>query len=426
VAVLLTVVIVLLLGVVGAFVYMTAAVNADADLQDGVVSAPPIADDPAAFLRAVHGAAGEAATQGNAIALFQNGDEIFPAMAEAIRAARETVHFATYVFWAGTIPDAFAALFCETARRGVSVRLVIDSEGSDRIDPRVLRQMQDAGCEIGIFAEARWYSWMQYDHRTHRRLLIVDGRVGFTGGVGMADEWAGDAEGPGHWRDTHARITGPVVASLQAAFVDTWNRCTDDLLLDARGFPPLVSTGSTDACLVVSTPASGSSEAQRTMAACIAGATRRLWITNAYFVPTPAFVRTLGEAVRRGVEVRILVPGPQINKKMVRAASRHVWAQLLSAGVELYEFQPTMVHCKTLVVDGRMGMVGSINFDPRSFALNSECAVLFADDALAAEMERVFTADLVRSRRVTVDDVRARSTPGRARDAVAYWLRAQL
>ena len=421
----LTILGVTILLIVGGFVYMTAAVNADADRQDSVNAAPPVADDPATFLRALHGGAGQPVCAGNQVDLFQNGDEIFPAMIAAIRAARETVHFSTYVYWAGAIPDAFAALFCETARRGVMVRVVIDSEGADPMNPALVTQMREAGCQVGIFREARWYSWTRYNHRTHRRLLIVDGCVGFTGGVGIADEWAGYAQSPANWRDTHARITGPAVASLQAAFADNWNHCTDDLLLNARDYPPLEPAGAMQVTVVTSTPSNGSSGAQRTMAACIAGASRTLHITNAYFVPTPAFIRNLCRASERGVDVQVIVPGPHIDMRVVRWASEHIWPRLLESGVAIHEFQPTMIHCKTLVVDGQVSLVGSINFDPRSFALNSEAAIVVADAALAAEMERVFAGDLARSRRVTLDEVRSRGVLARVRNAVCYWLRAQ-
>lgn len=422
----LTILGVTILLIVGGFVYMTAAVNADADRQDSVNAAPPVGEDPATFLRALHGGAGQPVCAGNQVDLFQNGDEIFPAMIAAIRAARETVHFSTYVYWAGAIPDAFAALFCETARRGVMVRVVIDSEGADPMNPALVTQMREAGCQIGIFREARWYSWTRYNHRTHRRLLIVDGCVGFTGGVGIADEWAGHAQSPANWRDTHARITGPAVASLQAAFADNWNHCTDDLLLNARDYPPLEPAGAMQVTVVTSTPSNGSSEAQRTMAACIAGASRTLHITNAYFVPTPAFIRNLCRASERGVDVQVIVPGPHIDMRVVRWASEHVWPRLLESGVAIHEFQPAMIHCKTLVVDGQVSVVGSINFDPRSFALNSESAIVVADAGLAADMERVFAGDLARSRRVTLDEVRTRGVAARVRNAVCYWLRAQL
>lgn len=421
-----TIALVLLAVTVAGAIYFTLAVNADANRQDSVNSAPPIGDDPEAFLRALHGAAGEGPLGGNDVTLYQNGDEIFPAMIQAIEGARGTVHFASYVYWPGEMARRFAALFARTARRGIMVRVVLDSEGAESVSPALVREMADAGCQVEFYRRARWYDWMRYNHRTHRRLLIVDGCVGFTGGVGIADEWMGNADAPGHWRDTHARITGPAVASLQAAFADNWNQCTDDLLLNARDYPVLEPTGSMTACIVVSAPSNGSSEAQRTMAACIAGATRSLHITNAYFLPTPAFVRNLCRAARRGVDVKVLVPGPHIDMPIVRCGSRHVWSALLDAGVEIHEFQPTMIHCKTLTVDGTVSLVGSINFDPRSFALNAECALVVADRGLAAEMERVFAGDLARSRRITREDVTGRSPFERARDAMCYWMRSQL
>lgn len=419
-----------LAAVVGAavllFAYLTVVINANANRQDRVDSAPPIGTDPAAFLRALHGACGEPFSAGNRVSLLQNGEEIFPAMIAAIRAARETVHFSTYVYWAGSVPDRFADLFCETASRGVHVRIVLDSEGADSIAPASIARMRASGCHVVLYGRARWYTWMRYNRRTHRRLLIVDGQVGFTGGVGIADEWSGHAQSSKHWRDTHARVTGPLVSSLQAAFADNWNQCTDELLLNARDYPVLETDGTMDACGVVSTPANGSSAAQRTMAACIAGATRSLHITNAYFVPTPAFVHTLCDASDRGVDVRIIAPGPYHDMPVVRYASWHVWRTLLEHGVRIYEYQPTMIHCKTLTVDGKVSLIGSINFDPRSFALNSECAVLVSDAGLAGEMESAFAKDLERSVPIDITKVNARGTLTKIRDAACYVIRAQL
>jgi Phosphatidylserine/phosphatidylglycerophosphate/cardiolipin synthases and related enzymes len=421
------VIIAVLVPVAGWFVYMTLAINADANRQDLVDAAPPIAADPSAFLRALHGAAGQSPSKGNQVDVFLNGEEIFPAMIDAIRGSRETVHFSTYVWWKGKrIPDQFAALFCETAQRGVMVRIVIDSEGSESMSPALLQQMRTAGCHVVFFRRVRWNTWMRYNHRTHRRLLIVDGKVGFTGGVGIADEWSGNAESPEHWRDTHARVLGPAVSSLQAAFADNWNQATEELLLNARDYPSLEEAGVMEACMVVSTPAYGSSAAQRTMASFIAGSTRTLHITNAYFVPTPAFVKNLCAASQRGVDVKVIVPGPHHDMPIVRHASWHVWPKLLAAGVKIYEYQPTMIHCKTIVADGEVSLIGSINFDPRSFALNLECAVVVADAGIAVGMERAFAGDLALCTPIDPATVKARGVATRARDAVSYWVRAQL
>jgi cardiolipin synthase len=421
------VVIALLVPVIAWFVYMTLAINADANRQDLVDSAPPIVDDPSAFLRALHGASGERPSNGNQVDVFLNGEEIFPAMIDAIRESRETVHFSTYVWWKGNdVPDQFAELFSETARRGVMVRIVIDSEGSESISQELVQRMRAAGCKVAFFRRVRWNTWMRYNHRTHRRLLIVDGKVAFTGGVGIADEWSGHAQNAEHWRDTHARVKGPAVSSLQAAFADNWNQTTSELLLNARDYPKIEDAGSMEACIVVSTPAYGSSAAQRTMASFIAGSTRSLHITNAYFVPTPAFVKNLCAASKRGVDVKVIVPGPHHDIPIVRHASWHVWPKLLSAGVKIYEYQPTMIHCKTIVADGQISLIGSINFDPRSFALNLECGVIVSDKEIGKGMERAFTADLAFCKPMDLATVSARPLLAKARDALCYWVRAQL
>ncbi len=409
------------------FIYMTLAINANANRDDLVDAAPPIADNTPVFMRALHGAAGESPTRGNHVEVLFNGDQIFPAMIEAVRGATETVHFSTYAWWKGTdVPDTFANLFCETARRGVTVRVVVDSEGSESMSKTLIDRMRDAGCHIEVFRTVHWDTWTRYNRRTHRRLLIVDGKLGFTGGVGIADEWSGNAESPEHWRDTHARIRGPAVASLQAAFADNWNKATTELLLNSRDYPPLDEAGGMEASVVVSTPANGSSPAQRTMASLIAGSTRTLHITNAYFVPTPAFAKNLCDASRRGVDVKVIVPGPHHDMPIVRNASWHSWPKLLAAGVRIFEYQPTMIHCKTLVADGEVSLVGSINFDPRSFALNLECGVVVADKGVAADMERAFEADLSQSREIDLAMVKSRGIFSKARDASLYWIRAQL
>jgi len=409
------------------FVYMTLAVNFVANQQDRVDRVPAIDTDPEPFMRALHGAAGQGFTTGNDVTLYQNGDEIFPAMLDAIRASRSTVHFSSYILWSGEIGDRFADAFCDAARRGVVVRIIVDSEGSaDRLDDALVRRLRDAGCRFAWYRPAQWFDVTEYNSRTHRRILVVDGVVGFTGGVGVADLWLGNAESPAHWRDTHARIAGPAVNALQAGFTDNWNQCTHELLLHERDYPALAPAGDMEVTTVVSTPAGGSSPAQRVMAACIAAATRTLRVTNAYFVPTPTFVDALCAASARGVAVKVITPGPHHDKPFVRRASRHTWKALLASGVEIHEFQPAMVHAKTLTVDGTLTVVGSINFDPRSFSLNAECAIVVADGGLAKEMEAAFDADLARCRRITAAELAARTSGTRLADAACYWVRAQL
>ncbi len=409
-----------------AFLYITLAANAEANHQDRVMSVPKIVPDLDAFLRSLHGAAGDRVIEGNAVEVFQNGDEIFPPMLAAIRESVSTIHFSTYVYWAGAVPREFAQALSEAAQRGVMVRLVLDSEGTEPMPHELVDQMSAAGCKVTWFRRAQWFDWLKYNHRSHRRLLIVDGKVGFTGGVGIADEWTGHAQSPRHWRDTHVRLTGPIVAALQSAFTDNWNQSTEELLLDARDYPPLAPTGDIPMCSVLSTPANGSSAAERVMAALIAGATRTLYISNAYFVPTPAFIDALCAARDRGVDVRVLVPGPYHDMKSVQRASRHTWPRLVEHGVGIYEYQPTMMHAKTVVADGELFLVGSINFDPRSFALNAEYGVIIISRRLATDRMRSFEADLELATRVTPATLASFGLANRAVDAFAYWARAQL
>jgi cardiolipin synthase len=419
----------LLAGIFGAlvlaFIYITLAANAASNHQDRVMSVPLIASDLETFLRALQGAAGESVVEGNEVEVFQNGDEIFPPMLAAIRASQSTIHFATYVYWAGDVPRDFAKALSEAAQRGVVVRLVLDSEGTNRMPRELVGQMNGAGCKVTWFRRMRWFDWMNYNHRAHRRLLIVDGKVGFTGGVGIADEWSGHAQSPSHWRDTHVRLTGPIVAALQSAFTDNWNQSTEELLLAARDFPPLTPTGDIPICSVISTPAGGASEAQRVMGALIAGSTRTLYISNAYFVPSPSFIDALCAASDRGVDVRVLVPGPYHDMKLVRRASRHVWPRLIEHGVGIYEYQPTMMHAKTVVADGELLLVGSINFDPRSFTLNTEFGVVIVSRRHAADAMRTFQADLERSIQVLPASLTSHGLINRAVDAACYWARAQ-
>src|SRR6266550_7203727 len=408
------------------FVYVTASVNAEAGHQDDVVSIPAIATDGVEFMRALASVSGHPSQDANSVELYQNGAEIFPPMLDAIAKAQGSVHFSTYIFEPGQIPETFGSAFADAAKRGAEVRIILDRHGSKKIPVALVQRMKDAGCDVRWFRRAQWYDWEKYNRRTHRRLLVIDGEVGFTGGVGIADQWDGNGDSPDHWRDSHVRVSGPAVAALQSAFVDNWNEATGELVLGARYFPEIGRRGDTRVSIVQSTPANASSAAQRSVAALIAGATRSLYITNSYFVPTPPFVKALCDARSRGVEVKVVVPGPYHNKPAVRRASRHTWRDLLAADVQIYEHQLTMVHAKVIVADGCVTCVGSINFDPRSFALNAECGAVMLDEGIALAATKAFSADLANSRRVTAGDIEAMSIFSRAIDAGAYWVRSQL
>jgi cardiolipin synthase len=424
--VILTILIALIVIAALIFVYITASVNAEADREAAVVSVPKVTSDARAFMRALGGSASADVIGGNRITLLQNGIEIFPALLDGIASAQHSIHFSTFIYSSGHVPREFADAFSAAAKRGVEVRMVFDQRGSKNVSPELIAQMRKAGCKVRWFRPIRWYSWAKYNHRTHRKLLIIDGTIAFTGGVGIADEWNGNADSPAHWRDTHVRILGPAVASVQAAFVDNWNEATGELPIDEKYFPGLTSVGESSMCGIQSNPVFGASSAQRSMAVLIAGASRRLWIANAYFVPPIPFVQALRDAKARGVDVKILLPGRYHDQPAVRRASRRTWGPLVEGGVELYEYEPTMMHCKIVIVDSTVASVGSINFDPRSFALNAEFGVVALDRGLAKQMEDAFVDDLRSSTRVTAEDIRQLSLFERILNIFFYWIRAQL
>jgi cardiolipin synthase len=369
---------------------------------------------------------GPAIVGGNTVTDLQNGVEIFPAMLDAVRAATATIAFETYIYWSGQVGRQMSEALAERARAGVAVAVIIDGVGSLKMDPDLLAQMEAAGVRIERYRPLRWYHLGRLNNRTHRKLLVVDGRVAFTGGVGIADHWLGDAEDPEHWRDMHFRVEGPVVAQFQAAFNDNWIKITGEVLHGAGYFPELAPHGGQDAHLFISSPASGSDSMHLMFLMAFAGAVRSIDLTASYFVPDPLIDRALLDARQRGVRVRLLVPGKHIDSEVVRLSSRSGWGPLLAAGVEIHEYQPTMMHAKALVVDGELVSVGSTNVDLRSFQLNDEASLNVYDRGLAARMTEVFEADLARAERYTYERWQQRPWRERFIEAVVRPLRSQL
>ncbi|MEX2670521.1 MAG: phospholipase D-like domain-containing protein [Phycisphaeraceae bacterium] len=364
--------------------------------------------------------------EGNHVQPLINGDEIFPAMLDAIRQARRTITMETYVYWAGDIGKCFADGLSERARAGVDVHVLLDWAGSMKMDHDFLKQMRAAGVEVEKYHPPRWYNLDRINNRTHRKLLIVDGRVGFTGGVGIADAWAGNADSPNNWRDTHFQVQGPVVAQMQAAFIDNWLQ-THAMVLHGEGyFPRLELIGSQRAQMFKSSARSGSGNTRLMYLLSIAAATSSIRIGNAYFVPDDLSVQTFVEACHRGVDIEIIVPGPLIDKSIVRRASRARWGKLLEAGVRIYEYQPTMYHCKIMVVDEQWTSVGSTNFDNRSFRLNDEANLNVMDRALARDQLRCFEHDKQRSTQLTLEGWRNRPVHEKVIEHMAALLRAQV
>ncbi len=380
----------------------------------------------AQYQRALGVMLGPPITDGNRFEALQNGDRIFPQMLAAIRGAQRSITFETYIYWSGDIGRAFADALSERARAGVAVHVLLDWVGSAKVDAGFLREMEAAGVQIRKFHKPSWYDIGRMNNRTHRKLLVVDGRIGFTGGVGIAPEWTGDAQDAQHWRDSHYRVEGPVVAQMQAVFMDNWVKVSGEVLHGERYFPPLPEAGAGRAQMFSSSPSGGSESMHLMYLLSIAAATKTIDLSSAYFVPDELTVDALVAAMRRGVRLRIITPGPVIDSQTVRHASRASWGDLLQAGAEISEYQPTMFHCKVFTVDGLLVSVGSTNFDNRSFRLNDEANLNIYDPAFAAEQTAQFEVDLLQSKRLSYEAWQARPWHEKAMERLASLLATQL
>jgi cardiolipin synthase len=369
---------------------------------------------------------GPAVLGGNQVDPLNNGAEIFPAMLESIRSAQRTINFETYIYWSGDIGREFSEALAERARAGVQVNVVIDWVGGLKMDQALVTTMRAAGARVELYRPLHWYSISRLNKRTHRKLLIVDGHTGFTGGVGIADLWQGDAQDPLHWRDMHFRVRGPVVAQMQAAFIDNWIKVTGRVLNGEDYFPPLAPAGPMDAHMFISSPEGGSESMHLMYLMAIAAARESLDIHASYFVPDELVVRALRMALKRGVRVRVLVPGEHIDSETVRIASRAIWGELLQAGMEIHVYTPTMIHVKTLIADGLLVSVGSTNFDMRSFSLNDEASLNVYDRGFAARMTAVFENDLRSARPYTYQQWLDRPWHEKFSETVIWPLKSQL
>ena len=369
---------------------------------------------------------GPAIVTGNRITTLQNGAEIFPAMLQAVRQAQRTITFETYIYWSGKVGQQFADALSERSRAGVKVRVMLDWLGSEKMEGSLLDAMRAAGIEVERYHPVKWYSLGRLNNRTHRKVLIVDGVTGFTGGVGIADQWTGHAQDPDHWRDMHFQVQGPVVAQMQAAFLDNWIKTTGKVLHGEPYFPPLAASGSQEMHLFMSSVAGGSESMRLMYLAAITAAEHSIDMEAAYFVPDELMREELLKARARGVQIRILVPGRHIDSETVRIASRRSWGPLLDAGLQIYEYQPTMLHCKMLIFDRYMVSVGSTNFDARSFELNDEASLNVYDAGFAGEMTATFERDLALGRAYTAEEWRRRPWGERFAELVIRPIESQL
>jgi cardiolipin synthase len=378
------------------------------------------------FVRTMGNLIGPGFVPGNKVTALYNGDEIFPAMLTAIRSARRTITFESYIYWSSAIGRQFTAALADRARAGVRTHVIIDWAGSHQVDRDDIARLRQAGVEVVFYRPLHWYQLDHFNHRTHRKLLIVDGLVGFIGGAGVADKWLGHAQDKEHWRDSHFRVEGPVVAQLQAAFMDDWLETQGVLLDGPRYFPDLDHQGPQLGQVFWSSPKGGNGNLRIMFLIAIAAATRRILIANAYFVPDETTVDMLVAARRRGVDVEIIVPGPILDAKVVRRASHSMWGPLLEAGVKVYEYQPTMYHTKVMVVDDIWVSVGSTNFDDRSFRLNQEASLNIYDSGFGAAQAEAFQKDRAKSQEMTLEMWRHRSMVERLEEQVAGLFRTQL
>jgi cardiolipin synthase A/B len=378
------------------------------------------------FLRAAEALTGAPISEGNDAELLINGDEIFPAFLETIRGAKRTLDLETYVYWTGDIARDVAEALSERARAGVSCNVILDALGAARMDSGLISSMEEAGVRVARFRPLKPYALRRLPNRSHRRILVADGTVGMTGGVGIAKEWTGNAEDPDHWRDTHVRVRGPVVRGLQGAFAEHWLEATGEVLAGEEYLPDLepVEDGG-PMQLVRSKAGVGDTNIEALYYLAIASAERRIDLTAAYFVPRPAFIDALVEAARE-VRIRVLVPGPHIDKALVRVAGRAAYEDLLQAGIEIHEYQPTMLHAKTMVIDDAWSSIGTVNFDNRSFQLHDEVTLCVWSEELAGRLGEVFEADLGRSKRVEPRRWWKRSPRQRVSEATTKLLRREL
>ncbi len=355
---------------------------------------------------------------GNSATLLENGDEIFPAMIRDIRAAKKSVNLETYIFQPDKAGRMIADALIDASRRGVEVRLLVDAWGSKF--KGLGQQLEDAGVDARKYRPLRLFAIHKVGRRTHRKILVVDGRIAYTGGLGIDDRWLGDARNTKEWRDTQVRAEGPVAAQMQAIFSEDWTFTTGEILTGERFYPKIEADGGTLAQAIKSSRGDSTSLAKMLFYIAIESATHSIWIENAYFLPDKQVREALIQAEQRGVDVQIIVPGRNIDLPMVRFASWKSYGAMLKAGVKIWEYQPTMMHNKTMVVDGIYSTVGSINFEARSMSMNAEECLAFYDKAFAAKMEAMFGQDRKRSQQITYATWKHRGFPKKLSETV-FW-----
>lgn len=378
------------------------------------------------FLDTMAGAGGISFLNGNTIEVLNNGDRFYPAMLKAIEAAQRSITIEAYIYWAGEIGMTFATALAAAAQRGVRVKILLDAVGSATIGQEILDVLKNGGCHLAWYNPFRFTTIRRINNRTHRKSLICDGRVGFTGGAGIADHWTGDAQDDQHWRDLQIRIEGPAVRPLQSGFSQNWLEATGELVSGPDFYPTPVAAGPLALQTIMSSPETGASTVRVMYCLAISAARSSIDIANSYFVPDHVSIDLFRDAVKRGVRVRIMVAGVTNDTLLARLNSVRLYGALLDAGVELLEYNRTMMHHKIMIVDGLWSTVGTANFDNRSFSHNEESNVCVCDAAVAKELTETFERDAAVCQRVTKDGWQRRGIGEKTLEALASFVQDQV
>ena len=377
-------------------------------------------------LPSIAGLTGSPVFPGNRVEILQNGDEFFPALLRDIAAARETIHIETYVWWKGEICERVGDALAARARQGVEVRLMLDAVGSNQGDEKLFGRMQDAGVRIARYHPFSLGDIGLFNNRTHRKLAVFDGRVAYVFGHGIAEEWTGHGQDEKHWRDTGLRLRGPIVGEVQSVFSENWLEQTAEPIVGEKYFPPLEPAGPVRAQMTASSPHGDVSRQELLFKLAIASAQKELVIQNPYFIPDGELVELLGKAIRRGVDIRVMIPGAVTDSSIVRHAGHRYFEDLLRRGVKIYEYRPTLSHQKVMIVDRLWAHVGSANFDDRSLDINDEASVGVIDEDVAGRLRQTFFDDLKQCDEVTLAQWLKRSAWHRFVDRVSYSINEQL
>jgi cardiolipin synthase len=398
--------------------------NPHKELNYSIIS-PPAVEDPK-FPKVVGDLLDPSFESGNAVETLLNGDEIFPAMLDAIRGAKKTITFESYIYWSGKVGEEFAKALAGRASAGVHVHLLLDWAGSGKIKQELIELMKGAGVEVERYHAPHWYNITRMNNRTHRKVLVVDGKTGFTGGVGIADEWGGKGLDAKHWRDTHYKVQGPVVNQMQSAFMDNWLKVRPEVHTGEDYFPALKSQGSSVGQMFISSSSEGGSSVRILYLTLIGAAQKSIYLQSAYFVPDQHTIDQMIAAHKRGVEIFVMVPGEYTDSTVVDYASREMWGDLLKAGIKFYQYNPALFHCKVFVVDEFFTSVGSTNFDQRSFRLNDEANLNVLDRKLAQRQITDFENDQKHSTEITFEMWQHRPLSEKFWGKVAILMNSQL